>query len=104
MQDFWQGVRTGSWLTAERARVYPLIVLGLVVLVAIGFIATSDGLIDRTGKPIGTDFSNVYAAGTLAWASEAGFQVGSTSVENRFPWPPPVSSASSLSQRCSAVC
>ena len=26
-----------------------------------------DGLIDRNGKPIGTDFSNVYAAGTLTW-------------------------------------
>ncbi len=25
----------------------------------------SDGLIDRNGKPLGTDFSNVYAAGTL---------------------------------------
>ena len=27
----------------------------------------SDGLIDRNGKPLGTDFSNVYAAGTLTW-------------------------------------
>src|SRR5688500_20316785 len=27
-----------------------------------GWIALSDGLIDRHGKPIGTDFSNVYAA------------------------------------------
>jgi alpha-1,2-mannosyltransferase len=27
----------------------------------------SDGLIDRNGKPVGTDFSNVYAAGTLTW-------------------------------------
>ena len=32
----------------------------------IGWIALSDGLIDRNGKPIGTDFSN-YAAGTLTW-------------------------------------
>src|SRR5438445_561107 len=27
----------------------------------------SDGLIDRNGKPLGTDFSNVYAAGSLTW-------------------------------------
>src|SRR4029079_9374816 len=27
----------------------------------------SDGLIDRNGKPLGTDFSNVYAAGVLTW-------------------------------------
>ena len=71
MNVIWQGVRTGRWLTPERARVYPLIVLALVAAVTIGFIATADGLIDRTGKPIGTDFSNVYAAGALAWAGEA---------------------------------
>jgi alpha-1,2-mannosyltransferase len=33
----------------------------------VGWIAASDRLIDRSGKPIGTDFSNVYAAGTLTW-------------------------------------
>ena len=33
----------------------------------IGWIALSDGLIDRNGKPLGTDFSNVYAAGALTW-------------------------------------
>ena len=32
-----------------------------------GWIAVSDGLIDRNGKPLGTDFSNVYAAGALTW-------------------------------------
>ena len=30
-----------------------------------------DGLIDRNGKPIGTDFSNVYAAGALTWQGRA---------------------------------
>ena len=29
------------------------------------WIALSDGVIDRNGKPVGTDFSNIYAAGTL---------------------------------------
>jgi alpha-1,2-mannosyltransferase len=37
------------------------------VIAVVGWIAVSDGLIDRNGKPIGTDFSNVYAAGTLTW-------------------------------------
>jgi alpha-1,2-mannosyltransferase len=32
-----------------------------------GWIAVSDGMIDRNGKPLGTDFSNVYAAGRLTW-------------------------------------
>ena len=67
MTHFWQGLRTGEWLTVARMRAYSLILLGLSVLVFAGWIAVSDGLIDRTGQPIGTDFSNVYAAGTLTW-------------------------------------
>ena len=60
-------MRSGEWLTAARMRAYSLILLGLSVLVFAGWIAVSDGLIDRNGQPIGTDFSNVYAAGTLTW-------------------------------------
>jgi hypothetical protein len=37
----------------------------------VGWTALSDGLIDRNGKPIGTDFSNVYAAGALTWQGRA---------------------------------
>ena len=48
-------------------RGYCLILLGLSVLVFAGWIVASDGLISRDGQPIGTDFSNVYAAGTLTW-------------------------------------
>jgi hypothetical protein len=67
MTHIWQGLRTGEWLTAARMRAYSLILLGLSVLVFAGWIAVSDGLIDRNGRPIGTDFSNVYAAGMLTW-------------------------------------
>src|SRR4051812_14738824 len=57
-------LRGGEWLSAARIRLWALAVLiasagGLVYLVA-----TSDGLIDFKGRPLGTDFSNVYAAGT----------------------------------------
>jgi alpha-1,2-mannosyltransferase len=65
MTHFWQGLRSGRWLTPARARGYSLILLGLCTLAVAGWIAVSDGLIDRNGKPLGTDFSNVYAAGTL---------------------------------------
>ena len=68
MTSFWNQVRTGDWLTAERRRVYPLIVLALTLIVGVFWIATSDGLIDRVGNPIGTDFTNVYAAGTQVHA------------------------------------
>jgi Glycosyltransferase family 87 len=72
MAHFWQSplwdkLRSGEWLTSARARGYSLILLAIAVIAVIGWIAVSDGLIDRNGKPIGTDFSNVYAAGALTW-------------------------------------
>jgi hypothetical protein len=72
MAHFWQGpfwgaLRSGDWLTAARMRGYSLIVLAIGALAFAGWIAVSDGLIDRNGKPLGTDFSNVYAAGSLSW-------------------------------------
>jgi hypothetical protein len=67
MTHIWQDLRSGRWLTAARARGYSLILLGICAIAVVGWIAVSDGLIDRNGKPIGTDFSNVYAAGTLTW-------------------------------------
>lgn len=67
MAHFWQGLRSGEWLTRARARGYSLILLGICSLAIVGWIAVSDGLIDRNGKPLGTDFSNVYAAGALTW-------------------------------------
>jgi len=62
-----QGLRSGDWLTDARMRGYSLILLAICTLALVGWIAASDGLIDRNSKPIGTDFSNVYAAGTLIW-------------------------------------
>ena len=67
MAHFWQGLRTGDWLTAARARGYTLILLVICTVAFSTWIAISDGLIDRNGKPLGTDFSNVYAAGSLTW-------------------------------------
>lgn len=64
MAGFIDILRSGAWLTRERVR---LIALALLAASAIGagvVIATSDGLNDRFGRPLGTDFSNVYAAGT----------------------------------------
>jgi hypothetical protein len=53
----------GNWLTLARMRGYSLIVLA-AGLIAIGAVlVTAKGLNDYQGRPIGTDFSNVYAAG-----------------------------------------
>jgi hypothetical protein len=66
-QGFGQGLRSGRWLTAQRLSAYSLILLALGVVIVIAWVALSDGMVDRNGKPIGTDFSNVYAAGRLTW-------------------------------------
>jgi hypothetical protein len=64
MAGFIDLLRSGAWLTRERVRLVSLAMLAATVLGA-GFLAvTSDGLNDRFGRPLGTDFSNVYAAGT----------------------------------------
>src|SRR3984957_4800752 len=65
MTHIWQGLRSGRWLTAARARGYSLILLGMCAIAVAGWIAMSDGLIDRNGKPLGTAFADFYAAGTL---------------------------------------
>jgi hypothetical protein len=57
-------LRSGAWLTRSRVRLWSLAVLiaaagGLAFL-----LATAHGRIDFQGRPLGTDFSNVYAAGT----------------------------------------
>src|SRR5258705_13579007 len=67
MAHFWQGLRTGDWLTAARARGYTLILLVICTVAFSPWIAIWAGLIARNGKPLGTDFSNVYAAGSLTW-------------------------------------
>ena len=68
----WQILRSGQWLTVDRARAYSLILLAFYAIAAIGWIALSNDLIDRNGKPIGTDFASFYAAGSLALDGHAG--------------------------------
>lgn len=65
MQRFLALVRNGEWLTRERIRLVAGAVL-VASLAGVGYLlATSNGLNDYQGRPLGTDFSNVYAAGTL---------------------------------------
>jgi alpha-1,2-mannosyltransferase len=64
MAGFLDILRTGAWLTRERVRLVALAVLVASLIGIVYLIVNSDGLNDRFGRPIGTDFSNVYAAGT----------------------------------------
>jgi alpha-1,2-mannosyltransferase len=61
----WRQIKSGAWLTSERLRAYALILLAASLAGMLVWMALADGLIDRNGKPIGTDFSNVWAAGKL---------------------------------------
>lgn len=65
MKAFWQRVKSGDWLTVERARAYSLILLAIAVIAIIGWIGLSHGGVDANGKPLGTDFLSFYAAGSL---------------------------------------
>ena len=58
-------IKSGDWLTVQRIRVYPVLLLVPLCLAIILWIGLSDGLLDRNGKPLGTDFSNVWSAGAL---------------------------------------
>jgi len=64
-------VGSGSFVTRGRMRGYCMLLL-VAYVVAIGaLLATADGLVDRAGRPLGTDFANVYAAGKLAHEGRA---------------------------------
>lgn len=57
-------LRDGRWLSRERIRLWSLAVLAASALGFVFLVVTSDGRNDYQGRPLGTDFSNVYAAGT----------------------------------------
>jgi len=70
MADLTAILRSGAWLTRERVR---LIAGGIAIASLVGLVvllATATGLNDRLGRPLGTDFSNVYAAGTYVLDGE----------------------------------
>lgn len=57
-------LRDGDWVTPQRIRVWAWAAL-VASLAGLGYLLVgSNGLIDTLGRPLGTDFSNVYAAGT----------------------------------------
>jgi hypothetical protein len=61
-----EALASGSWLTQERVRriasITGLCSLGLLVWL----VATSHGTLDWKGRPLGTDFSEVWAAGWMS--------------------------------------
>ena len=58
-----EALRSGSWLTPVRARAYPLLLVAVFVAGIIAAWVTANGMIDTTGRPLGSDFSMLWATG-----------------------------------------
>jgi alpha-1,2-mannosyltransferase len=65
-------LRTGDWITRERLRLWAFAILAASLGGFVFLLATSDGLNDYQGRPLGTDFSNIYAAGTYVLEGQPG--------------------------------
>jgi alpha-1,2-mannosyltransferase len=65
-----KALRSGSFVTRERMRAYSMLLVIAYAVTAIALLVTADGIVDAAGRPLGTDFANVYAAGKLALAGE----------------------------------
>ena len=59
-----------DWLGRDRVAAYPRLFLALYLAIGLLWVGLAHGLIDRMGKPLGTDFIDVWAAGRLALAGE----------------------------------
>jgi alpha-1,2-mannosyltransferase len=56
-------LKTGAWLTPERLRNYPALLLAFLFAAAVLLVITAKGDLDRFGRPLGTDFSDIWIAG-----------------------------------------
>jgi hypothetical protein len=65
-----ESVRTGSWLTAERIRLVAGAILAVSVISLAYLAVTANNLVDSQGRPLGTDFSSFYAAGSYVRQGE----------------------------------
>ncbi|HWE76574.1 MAG TPA: glycosyltransferase family 87 protein [Stellaceae bacterium] len=71
--DGW--LREMRWLGRERVLAYSRILLAIAVIVACGWVATGNGLVDRNHRPFGTDFLSFWSSSalTLAGTPEAAY-------------------------------
>lgn len=61
-----EGLRRGSFSDPARIRRVCAALLAFYACALLALIVASDGMTDYAGRPLGTDFSNVYAAGRMA--------------------------------------
>jgi hypothetical protein len=61
-----EALRRGEWVNEARMRLVCSMLLATTLLVYGGLLLSSHGTLDAYGRPIGTDFSDVYATGWMA--------------------------------------
>jgi hypothetical protein len=64
MKRFVEILRSGDWLTTERIRLVAAAIIAVSVVSLAYLLVSANGLVDSLGRPLGTDFSSFYAAGT----------------------------------------
>lgn len=71
MAPFFMPLRDGRFLSARALTVYPVMLLAGFAAAILFLGLTAHGLNDYAGRPLGTDFSNIYAAGLAALRGHA---------------------------------
>lgn len=71
MSLFWNELRSGDAVTLRRAQLWAVLLLVAYVATIAWLFATAHGLNDHQGRPLGSDFSNIYTAGVEANAGRA---------------------------------
>ena len=64
-------LRSGAWLTPERIRLVAVAILCVAAASIVFMLVTAHGLVDMQGRPLGTDFSSFYSAGTYVLEGNA---------------------------------
>ena len=65
MQRVIESIRDGTWLTRERLTGYCLLLLVAYVAQVLWIVLSGPGLLDGMGRPIGTDFANIWTSGRM---------------------------------------
>jgi hypothetical protein len=64
-------LRSGAWFTPERIRLVAVAILCVAAASIVFMLVTAHGLVDVQGRPLGTDFSSFYSAGTYVLEGNA---------------------------------
>lgn len=71
MQRIYEATRDGSWLTRERLASYSALLLAAYVAMLAWIVLGGNGTLDAMGRPIGTDFANIWSSGRLVLEGRA---------------------------------